>query len=67
MTIEICAIGGFSEIGKNMTAIRVGDEAVICDMGFFLPKIIAYEEEEGELARALAYKRRINRNRRDTR
>jgi ribonuclease J len=52
MTIEICAVGGFSEIGKNMTAIRVGDEAVICDMGFFLPKIIAYEEEEGELARA---------------
>lgn len=56
MTIEICAVGGFSEIGKNMTAIRVGDEAVICDMGFYLPKIITYEEEEGEGSRAFLSK-----------
>ena len=44
--VEICAVGGFSEIGKNMTAIRYGNEAVICDMGLFLPKIINYVEAE---------------------
>ncbi|HII14857.1 MAG TPA: RNase J family beta-CASP ribonuclease [Nanoarchaeota archaeon] len=52
MAIEICAVGGFSEIGKNMVAIRVGGEAVICDMGFYLPKILTYEEEEGEVNRS---------------
>ncbi|MDP1759905.1 MAG: hypothetical protein Q8L01_00310, partial [Candidatus Woesebacteria bacterium] len=44
--IEICAVGGFSEIGKNMTAIKYGNEVVICDMGLFLPKIIGYVEAE---------------------
>lgn len=45
--IEICAIGGYSEVGKNMTAVRYGDEVVICDMGFYLPKLITFEEEGG--------------------
>jgi len=45
--IEICAVGGYSEVGKNMTAIKYGDEVVICDMGFYLPKIISFEEEGG--------------------
>jgi ribonuclease J len=46
MTLEICTVGGFSEVGKNMTAIRYNDEVVICDMGFFMPAIVSYEEEE---------------------
>ena len=44
--IEICAVGGFSEVGKNMTAIKVDDEVVICDMGLFLPEIIRLQDEE---------------------
>ncbi len=44
--IEICAIGGYNEVGKNMTAIRYENEVVICDMGFYLPKIISLQEEE---------------------
>lgn len=44
--VEICAVGGFSEIGKNMTAIRYGNEVVVCDMGLFMPKIIGYVESE---------------------
>ncbi|MFH1333008.1 MAG: RNase J family beta-CASP ribonuclease [archaeon] len=45
--IEICTIGGYCEVGKNMTAIKYGEEVIICDMGFYLPKIIAFEEEGG--------------------
>src|SRR3989344_1975274 len=44
--VEICAVGGYSEIGKNMTAIRYGNDVVICDMGLFLPKIISYVESD---------------------
>ncbi|MAG19897.1 ribonuclease J [archaeon] len=45
MEIEIFCLGGYTEIGKNMTAIKVGDEVVILDMGIHLEKIIGYEEE----------------------
>ncbi|MBT3323959.1 RNase J family beta-CASP ribonuclease [archaeon] len=46
MDIEICTVGGYSEIGANMTAVRVGDEVVIFDMGFHIPSIIRLQEEE---------------------
>lgn len=45
MKIEVRTVGGYSEVGKNMTAIRVGNEVVICDMGFHLPSLISYEED----------------------
>src|SRR3989344_7212478 len=43
--IEVCSIGGYSEVGKNMTALKIDNEVVIFDMGIFLPAIINYEEE----------------------
>ncbi|MBI5880949.1 RNase J family beta-CASP ribonuclease [archaeon] len=46
MTIEICTVGGYNEVGKNMTAIKVDDEAVIIDMGLHLDPYIKYTEEE---------------------
>ncbi|MEA2037479.1 MAG: RNase J family beta-CASP ribonuclease [Nanoarchaeota archaeon] len=46
--IEICAIGGYNEIGKNMTAIKIDDEVVIIDMGLHLDSYIKYTEEEQE-------------------
>jgi ribonuclease J len=46
--IEICTIGGYSEVGRNMTAVKVDDEVIIFDMGVFLPKLINFEEEGGE-------------------
>lgn len=48
MPIEIKAIGGYAEVGKNMTAIKVDDEVVIIDMGLHLPNYIKITEEEGE-------------------
>ena len=44
--IEINAVGGYNEIGKNMTAIKVDNEVVIFDMGLHLDPYIKYTEEE---------------------
>lgn len=48
--IEICSVGGYSEVGKNMTAIKIDNEVIILDMGIFLPAIINYEEEGNDRA-----------------
>src|SRR3989338_9523703 len=44
--IEICAVGGYNEVGKNMTAVKVDDEVVIIDMGLHLDSYIRYTEED---------------------
>lgn len=46
MTIEICTVGGYNEVGKNMTAIKVDDEVVIIDMGLHLDPYIKYTEDD---------------------
>lgn len=46
MAIEICAVGGYREIGKNMTAIKIDDEVVLIDMGIHLENYIRYTEDE---------------------
>ncbi len=50
MTVEICAVSGFSEFGKNMTAVRYGDEVVIIDMGIHPENYIKFTEDEEDLA-----------------
>lgn len=56
--VEICTLGGYSEVGKNMTAIKDGDEVIILDMGINVPKLINFEEDDrnnldaGKLIRA---------------
>jgi len=42
--MNIYTIGGFSEVGKNMTAIETGNDAFIFDSGLFLPPIVELEE-----------------------
>ena len=42
--IEVIPVGGYSEVGKNMTAIKVDDEILILDMGLYLPAVLSYEE-----------------------
>src|SRR3989338_6165995 len=46
MEIEICTIGGYEQVGKNMTAVRIDNEVIIIDMGIYLPAIINYEGED---------------------
>ncbi len=48
MGIEIKAVGGYYEVGKNMTAVKIDDEVIIFDMGLHLPHYIQLTEMEGE-------------------
>jgi len=50
MPIEIYTLGGYNEVGKNCTAIKVDNEVVICDMGIHLESYIKYTEDEDILA-----------------
>lgn len=44
--IEICSVGGYLEVGRNLTAIRYEDEVVLLDMGVHLENYISYTEDE---------------------
>ena len=44
--MEICTIGGFEEVGKNMTAVKIGEDVFIFDAGIYLPAVIELQEEE---------------------
>lgn len=46
MAIEICTIGGFSETGRNSTAVKIDDEVIILDMGLNMEEYIRYTEDE---------------------
>ncbi|MEM3091710.1 MAG: MBL fold metallo-hydrolase RNA specificity domain-containing protein [Candidatus Pacearchaeota archaeon] len=43
--MEICTIGGFEEVGKNMTALKIKDDVFIFDMGLYIPGIVELQEE----------------------
>ncbi|HDK42686.1 MAG TPA: MBL fold metallo-hydrolase, partial [Candidatus Pacearchaeota archaeon] len=44
--MEIHTVGGFSEVGKNMTVVKTGDDAIVIDAGVHLPAVIELQEEE---------------------
>ena len=44
--MKIYGVGGFNEVGKNMTAIDLGDDVILFDCGLFLPPIVELEEAE---------------------
>lgn len=43
--MEICTIGGYEQVGKNMTAVKVGDDVFIFDAGLYIPGIVELQEE----------------------
>ena len=53
MALEIVSVGGYSEVGKNMTAIRASNEVVILDMGIHLENYIRLTEEEDIIKRSV--------------
>jgi len=46
MSIEICTLGGYNEVGKNCTAIKIDETVIICDMGVFLDNYIRFTKDE---------------------
>jgi len=46
--MEICTIGGYEEVGKNMTAVKIKDDVIIFDAGVFLPPMIELQETENQ-------------------
>jgi ribonuclease J len=44
--MKIHAIGGYNEVGKNMTALEIGEDVVLFDSGLYLPAIVGVEERE---------------------
>ncbi|AEG18438.1 RNase J family beta-CASP ribonuclease [Methanobacterium paludis] len=46
MSVEIIAVGGYEEVGKNMSAVKVGDDVVIFDMGIHLDRIHIHEDTD---------------------
>ena len=51
---EICAIGGYNEVGRNSTAIKIGDEVIIFDMGVHLDRYIGLTEDESDVTTVTA-------------
>ncbi len=46
MTMEVIAIGGYEEVGKNMSAVKIGEDVVIFDMGIHLDRVHIHEDTD---------------------
>lgn len=46
MSVEIIAIGGYEQVGKNMTAVKINDDVIIFDMGIHLDQIHIHEDAD---------------------
>ena len=53
MEIEVLAVGGYNEFGRNMTAVRCGKEIVIFDMGIRLDSLMMHPDIEMENTHSL--------------
>jgi ribonuclease J len=53
MEIEIATIGGYEEVGRQMTAVRAGEDVVIFDMGLNLSKVLIHDNVETERMHSL--------------
>ena len=44
--MKVHAIGGYDEVGKNMTALEVDNDVFLFDAGLYLPAIVGVSERE---------------------
>lgn len=44
--IKVHAIGGYNEVGRNMTALQIDNDVILFDCGFYLPPIVGAEEKD---------------------
>ena len=57
--MEVCTVGGYEEVGKNMTAVKINDDVIIIDAGVYLPALMEQEENESKERMTLEKLRRI--------
>jgi len=44
--LKIHGVGGYDEVGKNMTAIESNNDVILCDAGLFIPALVSVSERE---------------------
>ena len=44
--MKIHTIGGYNEVGKNMTALEIDDDVFLFDSGLFMPSVVGVAERE---------------------
>ncbi len=44
--IKIHTLSGYDEVGKNMTALEIGEDIIVFDCGLYLPAVIDLQETE---------------------
>jgi len=54
MNITLHAVGGYDEVGRNMTCLEIGEEAIIMDMGLYLDRYVPLQDEK-----TLSYKKLV--------
>jgi len=45
MNIKLYALGGYEEVGRNMTCLEIGNEAVILDMGVYMDRYVPLQDQ----------------------
>lgn len=45
MNIKLYALGGYEEVGRNMTCLEIGNEAVILDMGVYMDRYVTLQDQ----------------------
>ena len=53
MEIEIATVGGYEEVGRQMTAVRMDDDIVIFDMGLNLSQVLIHDNVQTERMHSL--------------
>jgi len=53
--MEICTVSGYEEVGKNMTAVKVGDDVILFDAGIYLPALVEMQSKEKDRDEKLNY------------
>jgi len=45
MKVKLYALGGYEEVGRNMTCLEIGNEALILDMGVYMDRFIPLQDQ----------------------
>jgi len=55
MVLEVKTIGGYSECGRNCTAIRVDDEVILLDIGLEMENYVKYQQTDRDNLQRVTY------------